>query len=321
MTAAVVHRPSKPRRDRGDNTEVSPRLSAEVAELLAEQANVVATWQVDPNTARALQRARRQGEWRRITPRTFASGPGDPTITQRLWAAALHCGKTAQLAGQAALVTFGWKGELNWPVDVLVGPATSQRKTPSWIHMHRTRRLPTRAPGGPPRCCTARAALDAASWAVTNREAMFIVVSCLQSRLVKPEDLQQSLGAGRRNRRELIIDAVASFTDGATSMPEIEFSRLCTQYDLPAPRRQTRRTDSRGKPRYTDAEFRTASGRILIVEIDGGHPAEIAQKASDQKRQNRLVLRSDSLFLRVDSWVLKYEPDEFMPDLATGLLL
>lgn len=282
---------------------------------------MVATWQVGPTTARALQRAHRQGEWRRITPRTYASGPGNPTIQQRQWAAALHCGKSAQLAGQAALVTFAWKGELRWPMDVLVEATTSQRKTPSWIRMRRTRRMPARAAGGPPRCCTARAVLDAASWAATNREAMFIVVSCLQSRLVEPEDLQQTLGAVRRMRRGLILDAVASFTGGATSMPEIDFGRLCTQYKLPGPQRQTRRTDSRGRPRYTDAEFRTASGRTLIVEIDGRHHSEIAQKASDQKRQNRLVLRSDSLFLRVDSWVLKYEPDEFMPDLAAGLLL
>lgn len=298
-----------------------PRLSAEIAALLAEQSNVVATWQVGPTTARALRRARLRGEWRRITTRTYASGPGDPTIQQRLWAATLHCGKSAQLAGRAALVSFGWKGELSWPLDVLVGPATSQRRTPSWIRMRRTRRMPPRAPGTPPRCIAARAVLDAATWAVTNREAMFIVVSCLQSRLVKPEDLQQALGAGHRTRRELILEAVASFRGGATSMPEIDFGRLCSEYKLPGPQRQTRRTDSRGRPRYTDAEFRTASGRTLIVEIDGGHHSEIAQKVSDQKRQNRLVIGSGSLFLRVDSWVLKYEPDEFMPDLAAGLLL
>ncbi len=80
-----------------------PHLTARTIELLTAQANVIATWQLDESGKRAARRAHDLGQWQRITRNVYTAGPAAPTEEQNIWAAGLHAGPFAILAGQAAL--------------------------------------------------------------------------------------------------------------------------------------------------------------------------------------------------------------------------
>lgn len=159
----------------------------------------------------------------------------------------------------------------------------------------------------------------AASWCASDKEALFLVVSCLQQRLVTAGQLQSALEHLHIRRARLVRETVQEYTDGGTSMSEIAFARLCRRFGLPPPVRQRRRRDSHGRPRYVDAEFRTASGATVIVEIDGLHHLNPDNWLDDIERQNDLMLQGAYLVLRVSTWTLKYEPEVFMTRLAEVL--
>lgn len=287
-------------------------MSKELLELLTKQDNVVALWQLDDEVRRAATRARRLGHWRDITERVYLAAPSDPTHEQRLWAASLHAGKDSVLAGQAALYASGWKHDVAEPFDVLVA-RDKNPLCPKWIRLHRTNRLLTSPKQGMPRSQPVDACLDAAAWARTNREAAFVVITALSKQLVKPRELERE--AGKRAllpRRELILETLTEFAGGVMSMGELDFSGLCRQYGIRPPDRQVRRTSSSGQrciDAYWDAEH-------VLVEIDGAGHADVEVMRDDHERQNDFVIQGDRIFLRVFAWVLKYEPEIFMSQLA-----
>lgn len=287
-------------------------MSTDLLELLTKQDNVVALWQLDDEVRRAATRARRLGHWREITSRVYLAAPSDPTQEQRMWAASLHAGKDAVLAGQAALYASGWKHDVAEPFDVLV-PREQNPLCPKWIRLHRTSRLITSPKQGMPRSQPVEACLDAADWARTNREAAFIIITTLSKKLVTPRELERAAGQrAQLRRRGLIVETLTEFVGGVMSMGELDFSRLCRQYGIRPPDRQVRRTSSSGQrciDAYWDAER-------VVVEIDGAGHADVEVMRDDHERQNDLVIQGDRIFLRVFAWVLKYEPEVFMSQLA-----
>lgn len=149
---------------------------------------------------------------------------------------------------------------------------------------------------------------------------MLVVISSLQSRIISPSGLVRAVGQyPNAHRRAMILEVTREYAGGVTSMNERAFARLCRQFGVPTPVRQRRRKDSRGRSRYLDAEFRTASGATLIVEIDGMHHLDPQNWLEDIDRQNSLALAGAGITLRVSSWTLRYEPEVFMLQLREAL--
>lgn len=288
-------------------------------QLLREQDNVIAVWQA-PTMRRAMQRARASGVWTRLTPRVYLAAPCSPTERQRLWAAVLHCGPTACLAGRSALVAAGWRGSLQWPVQVITSESTRVHRRPAWIQVHRSRLQIAQHVSGIPRVNATLAVVQAGGWARTPREAMFLVLSSLQQGLTKPKRLRQELlDRPQAARRSLLLELVDEYSSGVSSLNEREFARICRKHGLPQPIRQSRRKDSKGRDRYIDAEFRAHDGRLIMVEIDGMQHLDPENWTEDIERQNDLMVRTGGLLLRVSTFMLRHSPESFVSVLREAI--
>lgn len=292
-----------------------PNLSAEALHLLTVQDNVIATWQVAHPTREQMRRAHNRGHWRQLTRTAYLAAPSDPTSEQLQWAAALHPGPASLLSGQAALVCHGWSGEPSGPIDVLVPVCRNPRGVPRWLRIHRTRVMPRAVRRGVPRAAAAAAVVDAAAWARSDREAMFIVVSALQQRVTSVQHVERVLQQRPTSpRRAIILETTAEFAGGATSMGELDFGRLCQRFGIRKPDRQVVRW-ANGR-RFLDVHF---DEERVTVEIEGVHHLDPEVWVQDTTRQNELVINGDRIFLRAATWMVKYEPDVLMDQLARAL--
>lgn len=302
-----------------------PRLSPPARALLRSQGQVIATWQ-GPQvgvSSRSMRRAGRQGAWTPITSRTFLAQDAEPTQPQLRVAGTLELGRTALLAGSSALLEAGWSGDPGPWVDVVVprNVVSSRRSLPTWLRIHR-RANPQDASGLVPRVAPAESVLDAAAWARTDREAMFIVISALQQGIARPIGLDRALAARPNLRRaRAVADLVAEFRSGVTTLGEVDLRAGCRARGLPEPTRQQPRRDGDGRVRYIDAEFTAADGVPVLVEVDGSGHMTPQGWLSDIRRQRRLHLPATARLLRVTNWELRHEPDEFFADLAVALRL
>jgi hypothetical protein len=174
--------------------------------------------------------------------------------------------------------------------------------------VHRTDTLPDKdllLVRRPPRTTMARSLVDAAQWARSDDEARAIVAAGCQQRLVRPDDVLETVDRmPRARRRAVVIDTARMAIGGATSVPEIEFCRLCRRFRLPPPDRQTVRPGKAGRPRYLDAYW--ASYR-LHVEIDGQWHIEAEAWWADMRRQNELWIAGDRV-LRFPAWLVRAHP-------------
>lgn len=147
-----------------------------------------------------------------------------------------------------------------------------------------------------------------------------ITLSALQQHVVSPQRILDRVTSNSPRSRTL-RDMVREYTDGADSLSEVQFARLCRRHGVPAPERQTRHLDSDGNLLYTDAEFRSASGRLVVVEIDGVHHLRPETWMKDMHRQNELVITSGALVLRTSTIELRINAAPFMAQLRMALSL
>ena len=300
---------------------MTPRLTADAQRLIVDQRGLIADWQTEAVglNRRRLMRACHCG-WRQVTPHVFARDTSDPTASQIRQAGLLEAGPGAALAGRSALFEAGWRGTDEGYVDVALDRKVRWRsRSPvPWLRLHFPV-APPRITGHPSRTSPPRSAIDAAAWARTAREALVILVSSAQQRLVTPEQLRRELESrGRIPNRRRIADALAELEGGATSSNEAAFLRECRRRGLPTPRMQTPRR-ARGRNRITDAEFVLPDGRLLIVEIDGIGHLEVSSWHADISRQNELALSTGALILRVTGWEVHHDPDPFF-DMVVDLM-
>jgi hypothetical protein len=297
------------------------RIPPPLRQLLIDQDNVVATWQMPQPTRRAAKRAARGGNWRRLTDKTYVAAPSSPSEQQRAWAAVLHCGPSARLSGRNALVLHGWDDDLAAPFDVAVPHRVQPKPGPSWLRIHRFSRAPDGPAARPARTSAHFATAHAAAWARTDREAAFIVISVLQQRLSSADRLKRTLAhMPCLPRRGLILELAAEFVDGSHSLNELDFAALCRRHEVPAPLRQSRRLDAAGRLRAIDVEFVTPSGRVLRLEIEGIQHLEPQNYLADIDRHNQLQISDPAVGLRVSSWTLKHEAAPFMRGLRGWVL-
>ncbi|HET7303009.1 MAG TPA: hypothetical protein VFJ12_00495 [Segeticoccus sp.] len=162
------------------------------------------------------------------------------------------------------------------------------------------------------------AAVRAAAWAVSDRQAALVLLMTAQQKVALPERMLAHAEAQLRlRRRELIEGVLADTVDGAQSLGELDFARLCRQRGLPEPSRQVVRRRPSGRA-YLDVVWEDFG---VAVEIDGIHHLDPENAMEDQLRQNDLVLLPGSeSMLRVMSWALRVDPAPFLDQLEELLV-
>jgi very-short-patch-repair endonuclease len=249
------------------------------------------------------------GRWRLHGHETVAVHTMALGDVARRWRAIWEVGAAAAvLDGVSALHAAGVRGFDEGAVHVSVPRAVHHAGVPG-VRIHRVeRRLRELALAGIPRVRPAEAAIRAASWAVSDRQAALVLALVVQQRVVTPGQLLEAASrVSVRSRRALIPLLVADVAAGAQSLGELDFAALCRRHGLPVPDRQVVRTTPTGRI-YLDVCWSDVG---LVVEIDGsGHRSGLAVM-DDNLRQNAVVLQGETV-LRIDLVGLRLQPDAFM---------
>jgi very-short-patch-repair endonuclease len=265
-----------------------------------------------------------RGRWRRVANGVITTTPR-LSQPQQYWVAILTCGRGAVLAGLAAARAGGLRvTSRRLTIDVLVPARRNARPRPTLlttempgIRVHRSQTLSRESVlHNPPRTAMARSVVDAAQWALHEREAQQIVASACQQRLVSPEEILQAVqNQPRARRRGLARDTAMDALGGATALSEIDFVKLCRRHRLPEPDLQERRNDASGRTRYLDAYWRQAR---LHVEVDGAHHMDARHWAADMLRQNEVWLEGDRV-LRFPAFLVRTDPLAVVTQLRAAL--
>ena len=250
------------------------------------------------------------GRWRLLGDQTVAVHGGRLSEVGDRWRAVWETGlRIAAIDGATALQQAGLTGFTTDSIHVSI-PHGSDPGPIDGVALHRViRRVPDEVVHtGIPRTRPAVAAIRAAHWAVSNRQAALVLAMPVQQRIVTPAQLREAAFAVRgRTRRAFIKQVVADIADGAHSLGELDFAQKCRARGLPEPGRQVIRRGPRGRV-YLDAGWEDV---CLAVEIDGaGHRAGLAV-TDDLLRQNAVTIGGE-LVLRMDLLGLRVQGDAFL---------
>jgi hypothetical protein len=258
--------------------------------------------------------------WSMRSPHVLSTVTGELTREQRMWLGVLHASNGALVGGLSAAALFGLQRWERPDVTILVPDNWSFEPVPG-LCFFRTRRplarLRGRAPGSGelPVCRLEPAVLIFAGYERSLRTGQGALAACVQQRLTTPQRLREWLPQLRPLRRSKALGrTLDDLEGGAQSVAELDVRRMCKVAGLPLPGRQTPRTDRDGKLRFTDAEWRLADGRVVVLEIDGGFHADVEQYDDDMRRQRKLTT-TDRIILRCGAHELRHEPESVAEDL------
>lgn len=250
------------------------------------------------------------GRWRLHGNQTVAIHTQPLEGPATYWRAHWEVGpRIAVIDGASSLVAAGLTGFQPRCMQVSV-PHGSDPGRVTGVELHRVRR---RVHGevlatGPPRTTPAVAAVRAAQWAVSDRQAALLLAMPVQQRLLTGAQLLDAAVEVRgRRRRALILRIAKDVADGAHSLGELDFTNRCRARGLPPPTRQAVVRAPRGRV-YLDVAWEDVG---LVVEIDGaGHRVGLAV-SDDNLRQNAVML-SGRAVLRIDLVGMRVAGDAFM---------
>lgn len=289
-------------------------------ELAKGQAGVVSRRQlyalgVTRSQVRAQLAARR---WRRCLSQSVAVATGPLTEEARRWVAVFEAGPRAFLDGSAALVAAGLAGFSPESLRVSV-PRGARVRRATGLNIRQTRRWQADdvvTTAGPPRSRPEVAAVRAAIWAVSDKQAALLLTMAVQQGIVSVDRLVVELVRIRRDRRrELLADVLLELAGGVRSMGELEFAAACRDRGLPEPTRQAVRSSRDGR-RYLDALWEPYG---VAVEIDGIQHLAAPAVVADALRQNDLSLQGMTV-LRLPLLGLRVAPDEFFTQIERALV-
>ena len=287
--------------------------------LAASQGGVVSIEQlrrvgVSRGQLRAQLAARR---WQRVHSQVVAVTTGLLCQEGDWWAAVLEGGPQAYLDGASALLAEGLSG-FSWPVIRVSVPPQSRARRADGVEVRRTRRheLDLVVRRGVPRARADVAAVNAALWAVSDRQAVLLPTMAVQQRLTTPERLGAALLRVRRDRRRALLHAcVLDLLGGVRSLGEADFARECRRRGLPEPTRQSVRPGPHGLW-YLDVHWEPWG---VVVEIDGIQHGWVSEVVGDALRHNAITLASD-VVLRLPLLGLRVAPDDFFAQIREALV-
>ncbi len=288
-----------------------------VASLAADQGGVLSRRQL---YALGLTRSEvrcevRAGRWRPHGQQSICVHTGDLGELASWWCAVFEVGSKAVLDGVTALRAAGLTGYDD--VVHVSCPKSARPRRPVGIAVHETRRWDSEDVicSGVPRVRPAAAAVHAALWACTDRQAALILAMATQQRLASPVEIRQVLSSVARHRRRKFLGAVvADLVDGALALSELDFAALCRRRGLPRPTRQkvVRRPGGRY---YLDVCWEQWK---LAVEIDGVQHEAVQASIPDALRQNA-VTNGGLRVLRIPVLGLRVAPDAFLDQVEEAL--
>jgi very-short-patch-repair endonuclease len=153
-------------------------------------------------------------------------------------------------------------------VVVVAVPRGTRRRRVRGARIRETRRYREQdvVRTGIPRTVPAVAALHAALWAVTDRQATYLLTLAVQQGLCRPGALSDAATAVLRHlRRRLVSRVILDLAEGSRSLGELDVARAMRQRGLPEPARQAVRRRPSGT-QYLDADF---PEHAVTVEVDG----------------------------------------------------
>ena len=283
------------------------------------QASVVSRAQLyDLGYSRAEVRNQvRARRWRRLGRHCLVLHCGPLPDGGRYWAAVLEGGPRAVIDGASALLLAGLE---HYDVDrirVSVPRGARIRHRGTGVDIRQTRRwvADDTVVGGVPRTPPAVAAVRAALWAKSDRQAELVMTMAVQQGLVRAEELAVEMLRIRRDRRRLLLNQlVIELLGGIRSLGELDVVRGCRERGIPEPDKQVCRRTSSGT--YF-LDFRWSAWRV-VVEVDGIQHSWVSNVVSDALRQNRLAIDGDKI-LRLPVLGLRTQPDAFFAQIREAL--
>ncbi|HEY6742899.1 MAG TPA: hypothetical protein VI110_11125 [Lapillicoccus sp.] len=239
----------------------------------------------------AVARAVAAERWRRHGRVTVATHTGPLSPLAQRWRAVWEIGpEYAALDGVSSLHEAGLVGYEEPLIHVSVPWEVTDRAAEG-VRVHRLHRGAHEIVGpGPPRVRTRVAAVRAAQWAGSERQAALVLALPVQQRLVHASHLADAAAQDRvRGRRQFVSQIVRDIVDGAQSLGELDFARMCRIRSLPEPDRQFVVRTEAGRV-YLDVRWFDIG---LVVEIDGSGHREGLALVDDNFRQNLISLTGD----------------------------
>ncbi|NDL60320.1 hypothetical protein [Phytoactinopolyspora mesophila] len=287
----------------------------DVERLAADQSGVISRRQLYSLglTRWQVKAQLRAGRWRSHGRQTIAVHTGTLDQSALWWRAVWEVGADAALDGVSALQAAGLRGFEAPVLQVSVSRGSRYRKLPGVRVYETRRRKPDDVLGhGLPRVRPEIAAVRAALWAVTNRQAALLWLMPIQQRIFGAEALSEAFSSVKRHRRRAFLRTVlADLVNGVQSMGELDFARMCRARGLPEPTRQVVRRGPNGRI-YLDVYWDQWG---IVVEIEGAQHLDPGMAISDALRQNHLFVHGDGV-LRIPVIGLRLEPDAFMNQVA-----
>lgn len=295
-----------------------PRRLQQVADLDEVDDRVISLARLrEAGVSATTRRSHVRGErWRAIPYRGVVVDHG-PLDGRSAWRGALlSVGASARLGGVTALQAWGLEGYVENDIHVWVEKSTRKGRVDGVV-LHESRRWGQEdaADADLRRAKPAVAAVQAALWARTPRQAAYLLVLPVQQRLVRIDDLGEELDKVRRHSyRALLRGVLADIGDGVRSMNELDFARSCRQRGIPEPSRQTQRSSPEGR-RFLDVEW---TGFGIRLEVQGAGHARLLDVLSDDVRLMDLACETGSA-VSVSVLSLRVDPEPLFRSLA-GLL-
>lgn len=305
-------RPSTAYRRRSRRIEVERLAEGQAGVVSRRQvyAAGMTRWEVHANL--------RAGRWRAWGSQSLVVFTGPLPEQAKRWAAVFEAGPRAFLDGVSALQAAGLQRFQHDLIRVSV-PRGARVRRARGVDIRQTRRWAAddlTAGTGPPRARAETAAVRAALWACSDRQAALLLTMAVQQGVVRAEAMAVELMRVRRDKRRRLINAVLlDLTSGVRSLGELDFAAECRRRGLPEPSRQVLRL-GRDRRYYLDVfwdDWRVA------VEIDGIQHLWAENVVQDALRHNDVTL-GDCRVLRLPLLGLRVAPDEFFAQVERALV-
>lgn len=254
------------------------------------------------------------GRWKRRGGQCLQVGPGDHT--SRWWQALFEVGPRAVLDGVTALQAAGLTTISEDVVHVSVPKSANPRRCRG-VRVHETRRYRAEdvVREGIPRMRPATAAVHAALWARSPRQAALFIVAPVQQRLVSVPDLAEAIALVKRHpRRRLLQQLLHDVANGIESIGERDFAQACRRRGWPKPTRQGMRRLPSGRVFY-DVWW---AGFRVRVELDGMQHLRVELAGPDALKQNAAALEGD-VVIRIPFFAFRADPEPFLDQVDAAL--